>query len=196
MPCPHPLCPSKSSPSLQALSLISGPKGQAQMLAGGLGVPPFPAYVLPSCKSMGMSHQASASCSREATWLLCPQPWGGEMKYRQSNHSVVALIPPHCSQALGREGIHVDWNKHTGSPGIAGGGVTLQRYESALPHFHHQCTGSFLDNRVIRKRIEHTFSLNLSRRWHLWGTICLPRQVPPAQGIFAEPSALSWNGGV
>lgn len=69
------------------------------------------------------------------------------MKYRQSNPSVVALIPPHCSQALGRGGKDVDWNKGTGSLGIAGGGVTLQRYQSALPHFCHQCRGSFLDDK-------------------------------------------------
>lgn len=96
------------------------------------------------------------------------------MKYRQSNPSVVALIPPHCSQALGREGKDVDWNKCTGRPRIAGGGVTLQRYESALPHFHHQCRGSsFLDNKVVRKRMEHNFPLSLSSRWHLQGTMCL-----------------------
>lgn len=58
--CPHPLCPSKPSPSLQALSLISGPKGQGQVLTGGLGVPPFTACVLPSCKTLGISHQALA----------------------------------------------------------------------------------------------------------------------------------------
>lgn len=112
------------------------------------------------------------------------------MKY--STPSVVALIPPHC-----REGKDVDWNKGTGSPGIAGGRVTLQRYESALPHFCHQRRGSFLDNKVVRRRMEHTSPLSLSSRCHLQGTMCLPCQVPPAlKGVFAEPSALSWNGGV
>lgn len=86
------------------------------------------------------------------------------MNYRQSKASVVALVPLHCSQTLGREGKDVDWNKGTGSPGVAGGGVTLQRYESALPHFHHQCRGSFLDNKVVRKTIEHAFQLSLSSR--------------------------------
>lgn len=79
------------------------------------------------------------------------------MKYRQSKPSVVALIPPRCSQALGREGKAVHRNKGTGSPGIAGGRVTLQRYKSVLPHFCHQCRGSFLDHKVVRKRIEHAF---------------------------------------
>lgn len=111
------------------------------------------------------------------------------MKY--SNLSVVALIPSHC-----REGKDVDWNKGTGSPGIAGGGVTLQRYESALPHFCHRCRGSFfLDNKVFRRRMEHTSPLGLSSRCHLQGTMYLPCQVPPAlKGVRRRPwSALRAN---
>lgn len=194
VPCPHPLCPSKSSPSLQALSLISGPKGQARC-CWGLGCPTLPCLCPASCKSMGMSHQALASCSGGGDLAaLPPLPWGGEMKYRQSNPSVVALIPPHCSQALGRGARMWTGIKVQAALVLAGGGVTLQRYQSALPHFRYQYRRSFLDNKVVRKRMEHTFPLSLSSRWHLQGM--MPCQVPPAlKGVFAEPSALSWNGG-
>lgn len=185
--------PLKIKPLLPGSVLHLWPKGTSPGAGWGLGCPTLPCLCPALLQEHGNEPPSISLLFKGGDLAVLSHCRGqGEMKYQQSNPFVVALIPPHFSQALGREGKDVGRNKGTGSPGIAGGRVTLQRYESALLHFHRHCRGSFLDNKVVRKRVECTFPLSLSSRWHLQGMMCLPCHVPPAlKSVFAEPSALS-----
>lgn len=154
-----PLCPPKSTPFPYSLSLISSPKGHAQVLARGLGTCclhlahpgvnglPFPTCVLPSCGSTGMSHRASGSCLR---WgdpsALPPCHRQDYILCRQLNTSGVVLTPHHC-QALSREGKDRAEIKVLAALGQREGGSALQRYKSMLPDSPHECRGSSLDKK-------------------------------------------------
>lgn len=167
--CPvSPYAPQNQLPSPRLCPSSPVQRGMPRHWPGGLGTrclhlaypgtncPPFPACVLASCGSTGMSHRAPGSCSRWGDLSALPSCHRQDyILCRQLSSSVVVLTPHHC-QALGR-GQRWGWNKGTDSPGTAGRGAALQRYESVLSDCPHECRGSSLDKKVIRKRINAPF---------------------------------------